>query len=106
MLAADVSYRHMTDLIRPGGRVASIGVHGNPAALHLEKLWPRDVTITTGLVDTFTAPTLVRLLSGGRIDASIFVAQAVRAGAHAGRIRHVRSRVRAVGTGTPQHIRI
>ena len=47
---------------------------GNPATLHLEKLWPRDVTIATGLVDTFTAPTLVRLLSG-RIDASIFVAQ-------------------------------
>ncbi|HEX6237279.1 MAG TPA: alcohol dehydrogenase catalytic domain-containing protein [Acidimicrobiales bacterium] len=41
-----------TRLIRPGGRVANIGVHGTPATLHLEDLWIRDVTITTGLVDT------------------------------------------------------
>jgi alcohol dehydrogenase len=45
-----------TELVRPGGRVANIGVHGKPATLHLEKLWTRDVTITTGLVDTHTIP--------------------------------------------------
>ena len=45
-----------TELIRPGGRVANIGVHGKPATLHLEKLWIRDVTITTGLVDTAQHP--------------------------------------------------
>ena len=32
----------------PGGRVANVGVHGHPATLHLEKLWIRDVLITTG----------------------------------------------------------
>ena len=37
-----------TELIRPGGRLANIGVHGKPATLHLEKLWIRDVTVTTG----------------------------------------------------------
>ena len=41
-----------------GGRVANIGVHGEPATLHLEDLWIRDVTITTGLVDTYSTPTL------------------------------------------------
>ena len=40
------------ELVRPGGRVANVGVHGHPATLHLETLWIRDVTITTGLVDT------------------------------------------------------
>jgi alcohol dehydrogenase len=39
-----------TALIRPGGRVANVGVHGKCATLHLETLWPRDVTITTGPV--------------------------------------------------------
>jgi alcohol dehydrogenase len=38
------------ELIRPCGRVANIGVHGKSAHLHLEKLWIRDVTITTGPV--------------------------------------------------------
>ncbi len=60
------------DLIRPGGRIANIGVHGKPASLHLEKLWIRDVTITTGLVDTFSIPQLMRLIANGRLDPSLF----------------------------------
>jgi alcohol dehydrogenase len=57
-----------TDLVRPGGRVANVGVHGHPATLHLERLWIRNVTITTGLVDTSSTPTLLRLVSEGRLD--------------------------------------
>jgi alcohol dehydrogenase len=60
------------ELIRPGGRVANIGVHGKPATLHLEKLWIRDVTVTTGLVDTFSIPRLLRLIASGRLDPSLF----------------------------------
>jgi alcohol dehydrogenase len=45
------------ELVRPVGRVANIGVHGKPVTLHLERLWTRDVTITTGLVDTYSTPT-------------------------------------------------
>jgi alcohol dehydrogenase len=60
------------DLVRPGGRVANIGVHGRPVSLHLEKLWIRDVTITTGLVDTFSIPQLMRLIASGRLDPSLF----------------------------------
>jgi len=61
-----------TELVRPGGHVANIGVHGRAATLHLESLWIRDVTITTGLVDTFSTPTLLRLLASGHIDAGRF----------------------------------
>ena len=46
-------------LVRPGGHVANIGVHGEPATLHLEELWIKNVTITTGLVDTYSTPTLL-----------------------------------------------
>jgi alcohol dehydrogenase len=60
------------DLIRPGGRVANVGVHGSCATLHLEKLWIRDVMITTGLVDTVTTPKLMRLIEGGRLDPTVF----------------------------------
>jgi len=80
-LGADVAFEAVgvpetfelaADLIRPGGRVANIGVHGKSAHLHLEKLWIRDVTITTGLVDTFSIPQLMRLISSGRLDPSLF----------------------------------
>ena len=60
-----------TELIRPCGRVANIGVHGKPVTLHLEKLWIRDVTVTTGLVDTFSIPQLLRLIASGRLDPSL-----------------------------------
>jgi alcohol dehydrogenase len=60
-------------LARPGGHIANIGVHGEPVTLHLEELWIRDVTITTGLVDTRTTPTLLRLLSTQQLDAGRFV---------------------------------
>jgi len=80
-LGADVAFEAVgmpqtfelaTELIRPGGRVANIGVHGSSAELHLEKLWIRDVTITTGLVDTYSIPQLMRLISSGRLDPSLF----------------------------------
>lgn len=60
------------EIIRPGGRLANVGVHGHPAALHLEKLWSRNVTITTGLVDTSTIPQLLKLIKGGRLDPTDF----------------------------------
>jgi alcohol dehydrogenase len=59
-------------LIRPCGHVANIGVHGHPVTLHLEDLWIKDVTITTGLVDTYSTPTLLRLI-GHQLDAGRFV---------------------------------
>ena len=62
-----------TTLIRPCGHVANIGVHGSPATLHLEQLWTRDVTITTGLVDTHSTPTLLRLATGGQLDVGRFI---------------------------------
>ncbi|MGZ4574169.1 MAG: zinc-dependent alcohol dehydrogenase family protein [Mycobacteriaceae bacterium] len=61
------------DLVRPVGRVANIGVRGKAATLHLERLWDRDVTITTGLVDTYSTPTLLRLLASHQINAQRFV---------------------------------
>jgi alcohol dehydrogenase len=60
-------------LIRPGGRIANIGVHGQAATLHLEDEWIKDITITTGLVDTSSTPTLMHLLTTGQIDAKRFV---------------------------------
>jgi alcohol dehydrogenase len=60
-------------LARPGGRIANIGVHGEPATLHLEEQWIRNITITTGLVDTYSTPTLMRLVASRQIDARKFI---------------------------------
>ncbi|KAB8188406.1 alcohol dehydrogenase catalytic domain-containing protein [Nonomuraea phyllanthi] len=62
-----------TRLVRPGGHVANAGVHGAPATLHLEDLWIRNVTITTGLVDTYSTPTLLDMVAAGRLDPAAFI---------------------------------
>lgn len=62
-----------TTLIRPGGHVANMGVHGVPATLHLEDLWIRNATITTGLVDAYSTNTLLKLIGHGHLDVTPMV---------------------------------
>jgi alcohol dehydrogenase len=57
-----------TELVRPGGRIANVGVHGHSATLHLETLWIRDLTITMGLVDAFSTPRLLELVTQGKLN--------------------------------------
>ena len=83
------SFELCTQLVRPGGHVANVGVHGRPAALHLETLWIRDVTIKTGLVDTFSIPQLLRS-DQQRPPGSVTVCHTpLRAGGHDLRVRHL-----------------
>ncbi|BBX17449.1 alcohol dehydrogenase [Mycolicibacterium duvalii] len=62
------TFEQCVELVRPGGHVANIGVHGAPATLHLEDIWIKNLTITTGLVDTYSTPTLIELVASARID--------------------------------------
>ncbi len=61
-----------TRVVRPGGVVANIGVHGAPTTLHLEELWIKNITITTGLVDGTTVPMLLQLVRSGKIAGELF----------------------------------
>lgn len=62
-----------TRLVRPGGHLANVGVHGSPVSLPLDRLWSRNVTITTGLVDTSSTPMLLSMLTSNRLSTSEFV---------------------------------
>lgn len=55
-------------IVAPGGHVANIGVHGKSVTLRLDKLWDRNITITTRLVDTITTPMLLKAVISGAID--------------------------------------
>ncbi|MDB5686397.1 MAG: Alcohol dehydrogenase, zinc-binding [Rhizorhabdus sp.] len=58
------------EIVAPGGVVANIGVHGGKADLHLERLWSRNITITTRLVDTSSTPMLLNAVCADKVDAS------------------------------------
>ncbi|HEY5182279.1 MAG TPA: zinc-dependent alcohol dehydrogenase family protein [Dermatophilaceae bacterium] len=58
-----------TELVRPGGNVANVGVHGKPVELHLEKLWIQNINISMGLVNANTTPMLLKLVAQKKIPA-------------------------------------
>lgn len=62
-----------TELIRPGGSVANVGVHGESVELKLQDLWIKDVSITTGLVSATTTQMLLKLVAQGRLAPEKFV---------------------------------
>lgn len=55
-------------VVGPGGHIAVVGVHGKAVDFELENLWIRNITVTTGLVDTSSTPILLRMLEAGRLD--------------------------------------
>jgi alcohol dehydrogenase len=57
-------------IVAAGGTLANIGVHGKSVDLHLEKLWDRNITLTTRLVDTVSTPLLLRTVVSGRLQPS------------------------------------
>ncbi|MCZ4602796.1 alcohol dehydrogenase catalytic domain-containing protein [Streptomyces sp. Lzd4kr] len=62
-----------TRAVRTGGHIANIGTHGKPVTLHLESLWRKNVTISTGQVDTSSTPWLLELVRFGRLPVSQLV---------------------------------
>jgi len=55
-------------IVRPGGRVAVVGVHGHSVDLQLQKLWIQNITLTTGLVSTNTTPMLLKNVVSGKLE--------------------------------------
>ena len=60
-------------IVRPGGHVANVGVHGKPVSFPLETAWIQNLTITTGLVNTDTSRMLIKLLAQGKLDVGGFI---------------------------------
>ncbi len=54
-------------IIRPGGHIANVGVHGKSVDLQIQNLWIQNITLTTGLVNTNTIPMLLKTVTAGKI---------------------------------------
>ncbi|MCX6988866.1 MAG: zinc-dependent alcohol dehydrogenase family protein [Chlamydiae bacterium] len=57
-------------ILAPGGFLANIGIHGKSVNLRLENLWHQNITLTTAVVDTFTIPTLLKIVESGKLQPS------------------------------------
>lgn len=61
------------DIVKAGGNIANIGVHGKPVNLKLDELWIKNITLTTGLVSTNTTPQLLKTVESGKLDSGQLV---------------------------------
>ncbi|MFK5583476.1 zinc-dependent alcohol dehydrogenase family protein [Serinicoccus sp. LYQ131] len=66
------TFEACTRIVRPGGSVANVGVHGAPVELALQDLWIMDLTISMGLVSTSTTPMLLKLVTQDKLSAERF----------------------------------
>ena len=56
------------DIVKPGGHIAVVGVHGQSVDFKLEKLWIKNLAITTGLVNANTTEMLMKAISSSSVD--------------------------------------
>ena len=63
-----ISFDVCQGIVAAGGHIANIGVHGKPVQLNLDKLWDRNITLTTRLVDTVTTPMLLKTVMSGKVE--------------------------------------
>ncbi len=68
-----LTFQMATELVRPGGTVANVGVHGTSVELKLQDLWIKDIAITMGLVSATTTPMLLKLVAQGTLRPETFV---------------------------------
>jgi len=55
-------------IVRPGGHIANVGVHGTKVDLQIQDLWIKNITLTTGLVNTNTTPMLLKTVTSGKLQ--------------------------------------
>ena len=67
------TFEMCTNVVRPGGNVANVGVHGKPVSLELDRLWIENIDISMGLVNTNTLPMLLKLVAEGKLPAEEFI---------------------------------
>jgi alcohol dehydrogenase len=66
------------DIVRPAGHVANAGVHGSPVEVPMDKLWISNIVMSTGLVNTNSTATLLKMVASGQLDGSPFVTHRFR----------------------------
>ncbi|TXD94418.1 zinc-dependent alcohol dehydrogenase family protein [Gillisia hiemivivida] len=67
-VGAPVTFDICQQIVRPGGNIANIGVHGKSVDLKIQDLWIKNITITMGLVNTNTTPMLLKTVTSKKIQ--------------------------------------
>lgn len=67
------TFQMALEIVRPGGNVANVGVHGKSVDFPINDLWISNINLSMGLVNTNTTSTLLKMVESGKLDAGLFV---------------------------------
>uniref|UniRef100_A0A7S1A7Z7 Enoyl reductase (ER) domain-containing protein n=1 Tax=Noctiluca scintillans TaxID=2966 RepID=A0A7S1A7Z7_NOCSC len=57
------------EIVKAGGNIAILGVHGKPVTLNLQNMWYRNFTLTAGMVHGYSIPALMKQVEIGNLPA-------------------------------------
>jgi len=66
------------DIVRAGGHIAMLGVHGEPATINLERMWYRNFKMTAGLVHGYTTDMLIERILQGKLPANKLISHRMK----------------------------
>lgn len=66
-VGVEATWNVCQQVVKEGGHLANVGVHGKSVNFSLEKLWIKNLTITTGLVNANTTGMLLKTCCSGKL---------------------------------------
>jgi len=66
------------DIVKAGGHIALLGVHGAPATINLEQMWSRNFRMSAGLVHGYTIQSLMDRVMQGKLDAQRLISHRMK----------------------------
>eukprot|EP00091_Calanus_sinicus_P021572 TRINITY_DN644_c0_g1_i1.p1 TRINITY_DN644_c0_g1~~TRINITY_DN644_c0_g1_i1.p1 ORF type:complete len:376 (+),score=113.88 TRINITY_DN644_c0_g1_i1:238-1365(+) len=61
------------DIVRAGGHIAMLGVHGKPATIALEKMWFRNFRLTAGVMHGYTIAGIMEKVIQGEVNPNCLI---------------------------------
>jgi alcohol dehydrogenase len=91
------TFDYCQQIIASGGRIANVGVHGKGVLLELEKLWSKNISISTRLVDTESTPLLLKTMQSRKFDPRSLIT-------HRYQLQDVMTAYDAFGNAASEHV--
>ncbi|MCT8090812.1 zinc-binding dehydrogenase [Acinetobacter sp. C_4_1] len=66
-VGAEPTWNICQNVVKEGGHLANVGVHGKSVNFEINKLWIKNLTITTGLVNANTTDMLLKTCCSGKL---------------------------------------
>ncbi|AKU79935.1 alcohol dehydrogenase catalytic domain-containing protein [Spiroplasma turonicum] len=66
-IGSNATFDIAQNIVAPTGRIAIVGVFGEPVKFNMQDLWIKNITLTTGLVNAYSSKNLIKMIDNGEL---------------------------------------